>query len=354
MQDDNIQNTSSNEKEKTNLRKKYVFKKVLNCLGNNQKIRETCKKIPLLGNILVEKDQIEQERNQLREEKTQLLKEKTQLLKEKTQLQRDNYQLQKANSEFLRIIQYKDNLIKKLQEIVQYRDNLVEEMKFLYISAVGRDGKDFLKKIIRRFGYKKFDYLIFVYDDTEFSEEIFKKCKFIYEKGTRWQFLRNHVSPDYCKNYDYIFVWPDDIDIDDFSYEHFLKIMFRNHLDMAQPALTPDSYYFHKITVKDDNYKIGRVTDFVEIMIPVFSRDAYIKYWKMIDQDFLPWGHGYDYLAKSICEYNRMGIVDCESVRHTRPIKSGTPEAASAMESFLKKYSETHKKSEYIIYGPLF
>jgi hypothetical protein len=122
---------------------------------------------------------------------------------------------------------------------------------------------------------------------------------------------------------------------------------------MAQPALSPNSYFFHPITVKNEQYEIGRLTNFVEIMIPVFTRDAYIKYWKMIDQDFLPWGHGYDYMAKSICGYKRMGVVDCETVTHTKPIVSGTPEAASDMENFLNKY-KSYEKSQYLIYGALF
>ena len=42
-------------------------------------------------------------------------------------------------------------------------------------------------------------------------------------------------------------------------------------LHLAQPALTPTSYYGHRITMQNPKYRL-RFTEFVEIMIPMFSR----------------------------------------------------------------------------------
>lgn len=225
-------------------------------------------------------------------------------------------------------------------------------MKYLFTSSVGNPCKRFLKKIIKRFGYEDFDYIICVYDDTEFNEKIFKYCKIIYKKEYQWNFLAQYVTPGVCKKYEYIFTWADDLDIENFSYKNFIKIMKQNKLYMAQPALTHKSYYSHIITLKDQNYKIGRFTDFVEIMAPVFSREAYPHFWKMISENFSRFGWGYDILAESLCGYKRMGIIDCETITHKKPVQSHKTEAPSDMARMLKKYS-SFKCSQKIIYGPL-
>lgn len=226
---------------------------------------------------------------------------------------------------------------------------LIIRQKFLYVSAVGQQGKNFLATVIQRFGYKDFDYLIFVYDNTDFHEEIFKGCRFIYEAGLKWQFARKYLTEEYCKKYDYIFIWDDDIDVNNFSYKKFIEIMQKNSLELAQPALSRESYYSHKITLQDKAGKIGRYVDFVEVMIPVFRRDAWIKFRKMFDEETQS-GWGYDFLANFFCKFKRMGIVDCETVTHTRPIRSNNTDAPRQMEALFKKFKGC-KLSMKVNYG---
>lgn len=211
-----------------------------------------------------------------------------------------------------------DNLLFPLQAGLKNSSRVkrpVRRWKSLYASPVGRLGKPYLAKIIHRFGHENFDYLIFVYDDTTFPESVFKNCQFVYEKGTLCYFFKKYLTPDYCQNYDYIFPWVDDIGIDDFSCTSFLDIFERNELQVAQPALSGISLYSHDITLKNP-LPVGRFTDFVEVMVQVFTREAWVKYWELIEPDKNFWGWGYDYLAKSFCGFHRMGIIDCETVTH--------------------------------------
>ncbi|MFX1295159.1 MAG: DUF707 domain-containing protein [Promethearchaeota archaeon] len=245
---------------------------------------------------------------------------------------------------------YKDSMKRRKKKL----------MKYLFTSSVEKCCKKSLKRIIKRFGYEDFDYIIYGYDDTEFNEKIFKYCNFIYEKEkSEWDVLGKSITPEICKKYDYIFMWISDIDLNNFSYKNFINIMKHNNLEIAQPALSYKSYYNYLITLKNKNYKIGRLTDFVEAMVPVFSKDAYIKFWKIIIEDlFLDtyrkshfyWG--FDILAKSICEYKKMGIIDCETVTNTKLIQSHKSEELLDIEKFFKKYS-SYKHSEQIIYGSL-
>jgi hypothetical protein len=218
----------------------------------------------------------------------------------------------------------------------QVNKKIETKQKFLYVSFVGKYGKELLAKVIRQFGYEDFDYLIFVYDNAEFREEIYNRCNFIYQNGIKWQFLRKYLTYDRYKKYDYIFLWDDDLDIGKFSYKNFIEIMKRNDLEIAQPALTDNSYYSHKLTLKNEKHKIGRYTDFVEVMAPVFSRDAWSRYRNMIESNPNSWGWGYDLLAKSVCKYKNMGIVDCESITHTRPIRSKNTNAPEEMKMLFK------------------
>lgn len=223
--------------------------------------------------------------------------------------------------------------------------------RYLYASAVNREGKERLAQIIREFGHKDFDYLIFVYDDTLFDDEIFRKCKFVYEKGIKCFFWKKYLTPEYCRKYSYLFLWDDDIDITGFSYQNFINIMIRNNLEMAQPALTARSNISLKITQRNTKVKVGRYVDFVEVMVPVFESSCWPKFWDMLDVDINMWGNALDLVAKDFCNFTNMGIVDQEAVTHVRRVNND-PGKVSEVSSFLKKHKTT-KKSVFVSYAHL-
>ena len=218
-----------------------------------------------------------------------------------------------------------------------------EAKKSLYVSCVGKDGKEFLKKIIRQFGVKDFDYLIIVYDDTKFNEDIFSTCRFIIDKGYKWQLIKKHVLAEYGEQYDYIFLWDDDIDIESFSVGKFIEILNRNNLDVAQPALIGKSHYSHIITLQNPKYKIGRRTDFVEIMVPVIKGKQWPVFWSMIEKDYNFWGWGYDFYLMSKCGFKRIGIVDQECVYHTKPVRGRQTDSMNDMKRFIQENSNFRK-----------
>lgn len=223
--------------------------------------------------------------------------------------------------------------------------------KSLYVSAVGKTGKFYLEKFLCQIDIDHMDLLIFVYDDTSFDEEIFSRCNFIYEKAIKWQYMKKYLTPDFCKKYDYIFIWDDDIDSLQFSCKRFLDIMERNNLEMAQPALSRDSFFSHYITLHHPT-KVGRLTDYVENMVPVFSSDGWEKYWNIMSSDDYFWGWGYTFVARSACKYKNMGIVDSEVVKHTRPVRSTQTKASSECDDYLRKHT-FYRQAERISYGQL-
>ncbi len=209
--------------------------------------------------------------------------------------------------------------------------------KSLYASPVGASGKEKLAKIIKAFGHERFDYIVFSYDATPFKEDIFRNCKVIPVEGYKWMYAKKHLTPEVCQGYDYIFYWDDDIDVGTFSFEEFLDIMKRNHLEMAQPALSAKSYKSHDLTAQDESYRIGKYTDFVEVMVPVFTNETWNKFWQILEKDEMGMGWGYDYLARSLCRLTNLGIVDSQCVHHLREISSFKTEAPKQMHTFFRK-----------------
>ncbi len=223
-------------------------------------------------------------------------------------------------------------------------------VKVLYASPVGESGKPYLEKVIGKFKGSDVDFLIFVYDGTQFDEPIFTRCNFIYEKGLKWHFMKKYLIPANLNAYDYVLPWDDDIDISSFDLSNFLDIMQRNNLEVAQPSLTHDSYYTHGATLARMGL-IGRYTDFVEIMAQVYTKEAWAKFWPYMETDWNHWGWGYDTLANSLCNYSKMGIVDCESIRHTKSC-AAHEKARREYLRYLNKYPNIRRAS-FISYGKM-
>ena len=201
----------------------------------------------------------------------------------------------------------------------------------LYFSPVGRNGKAFLARILERFPRDRFDFLVIAYDDTDFSD-LGPGIEVIRDKGQKWRLVKKHLTPERVAGYEFVFIWDDDIDPNDFDPAAFLEILRRNRLDIGQPSLTGDSVSFHPITVTREG-AVGRQTNFVEIMCPAYSTRVWPAIYRYIDPDVNEWGWGYDLIP-----VGRKGIIDCMSVRHTRPGQSGQAGAQTQFHDWCRKY----------------
>jgi hypothetical protein len=195
----------------------------------------------------------------------------------------------------------------------------------------------------------RFDVWLFVWDDSFFDEPEFASCRIVQRDGyNKWDFVREFMSPADVQAYEFLFVWDDDLDVSQFAPESFLGIVIENNLQMAQPALSRDSYISHRITQQQPG--IGRFTDFVEVMAPVWTRVAWPKWHAMLTPEN-PWGWGYDLAARSACGYQRMGIVDCTPVRHTKPF-TRLPEQFADRRRFFAAHPE-YQPCQGREFGPL-
>ncbi len=210
-------------------------------------------------------------------------------------------------------------------------------MKLLFFSPVGRSARPLVSETVARFAAAGADFRLVQYEDTDLA--LPAGIPVLRDSGAKWQLARRHLHPDSCADYDYLFVWDDDLAIADFDPARFTAIMAANRLDMAQPALRSAHGLAHALTRQRERTPemhaagiVGRLTNFVEIMAPVFSREGWAQFHAALD-DANRSGYGYDYLPLA-----PRGIVDSMHLVHTRPVQSPSDAAWQEMAQFLAQY----------------
>jgi len=238
-----------------------------------------------------------------------------------------------------------------------------DHYKILFASPVGVNAKSLLPHVIQSFRSAGVDILLMQYDDAEleledvlFSDDCehnnqTSQIKLIKSKGYKWQLAMKHVSPELVAKYDYIFLWDDDLELPDFDAQRFVTIMAKNHLSMAQPSITSPHGIAHHITkmqahttlLREENGSaymvVGRLTNFVEVMAPVFSREGWQEFFSYITAENNS-GYGFDYIPLP-----RKGIIDVMPIIHTRAMQSNSAKSFREMRQFfeqtgLKKYEQ--------------
>ena len=92
---------------------------------------------------------------------------------------------------------------------------------------------------------------------------------------SKWWFISRFVTHETAENYDFILLWDDDVILnEDFNIEEYLNACKLYNIHISQPAVTANGHYTHALGKVGNG--IGRFTNFVELMMPVFSRDAYV------------------------------------------------------------------------------
>jgi hypothetical protein len=67
---------------------------------------------------------------------------------------------------------------------------------------------------------------------------------------TKWWFAKRFLHPDLAAEYEYIFLWDEDIEVDSFDPIKYLRIVRREGLEISQPALDHRSQIHHRLTAR--------------------------------------------------------------------------------------------------------
>jgi hypothetical protein len=146
-------------------------------------------------------------------------------------------------------------------------------------------------------------------------------------KGQKWKIVGEFANKNDLSNYEYIWVMDDDCLTTFDNIEATFNFCKENNLDLAQPALTSDSYRTHPQTFLIHGAKM-HITTSVEIMAPIFSRSA----WPDCSAHFtkMPLGVGYGLegywseilqSASGTTKFGgRVAVIDTYPVKHTKPV----------------------------------
>lgn len=138
--------------------------------------------------------------------------------------------------------------------------------------------------------------------------------------GQKWDGLARYFAEfNGWRDYDYICLPDDDIATDTHTLNAFFDFCHRFQIGLAAPALTPDSYFSHPITMKNTEF-VARRTSFVEIMMPCFSRAFFQEVLPTFGLSRSGTGFGLDYLWPHMLSYEDTWIFDDSAVHHTRPV----------------------------------
>lgn len=119
-------------------------------------------------------------------------------------------------------------------------------------------------------------------------------------------------------SYDNIWLPDDDIATSPERINELFRIHTAFRLDLSQPSLSPESYYSHIVTMYHPRFHI-RFTNFVEVMVPLFSRSLLMKVWSDFERYNTGWG--FDFAWPSMTQFPKVAVIDAVQVTHTRPLQ---------------------------------
>ncbi|CAL9073714.1 unnamed protein product [Musa acuminata var. zebrina] len=218
-----------------------------------------------------------------------------------------------------------------------------ENYSALLAMAVGILQKENVDCTVRKFLIENCSIILFHYDgnvdgwrDLQWNN---KAVHIVARNQTKWWFAKRFLHPDVVSVYDYIFLWDEDLGVENFHPGRYLHIMSSEGLEISQPALDPDlsSDIHHRITVRNRMTKVHRriydhrgslrcsdeskgppCTGWVEGMAPVFSRAAWQCVWHLIQNDLVH-GWGLDMKLGYCAQGDRtekVGVIDTEFIVH--------------------------------------
>uniref|UniRef100_A0A1D1XP98 Uncharacterized protein n=1 Tax=Anthurium amnicola TaxID=1678845 RepID=A0A1D1XP98_9ARAE len=219
----------------------------------------------------------------------------------------------------------------------------LDTSKSLLAIAVGIKQKDIVDQIVRKFIGSDFIVMLFHYDGVVDEWRDLQWCDSALHVSainqTKWWFAKRFLHPDIVSEYNYIFLWDEDLGVENFHPGRYLAIIQEEGLEISQPALdtTKGAKVHHQITARQRRKKVHRrfykftgggrcyenstgppCAGWVEMMAPVFSRAAWRCAWYMIQNDLIhAWGLDFKlgYCAQGE-RTKKVGVVDAEYIVH--------------------------------------
>ncbi len=177
----------------------------------------------------------------------------------------------------------------------------------------------------RRWGYegkaRSWDLLVNVWDGSSEHGE----CDYVSHAGANklqgvQAILR--ANPALLDAYEAFWLVDDDVETTAAAIEHAFALFDAYRLWVAQPALRQGSNYNFVTHVADPRYLL-RFVDHVEVMMPMFSREALRACLDTFDRTQSSWGVDWLWWPRLGRPRDRFAIIDATPMHHTKPADEG-------------------------------
>ncbi|WP_310621696.1 DUF707 domain-containing protein [Flexibacterium corallicola] len=138
--------------------------------------------------------------------------------------------------------------------------------------------------------------------------------------GGKWSGIYDFFKsyPELLDKFEYFWFPDDDIETTSEDVERFLKIVFRERFQLAQPALKSDSYYAYRITLANPRFRFRR-TNFVELMMPIIHRDLLLQVLPVFANRHFAQGMDFIWHQLARDPLRDVAIIDEVPMGHYRP-----------------------------------
>lgn len=243
-----------------------------------------------------------------------------------------------------------NNSINKLNIDLNQSYNIYKKHKNIIVICAGDTSLHYKKKWFAK--SRKYVLCVIYYGDDNIIENDYKNSSdiFIKNKGPKWSLIRQFlIKWKKWKTFNYIAFPDDDLDITVTKLNNLFKIGSKYKLNLYQPALIDNGplYVKHNILKENKTCKL-RYTDFVEIMIPIFSQYALKKSYKILTDRNIKSAWGVDYIIPTkILHKKNIAIIDSIPIKHTKPLGALNAQIKS---SFYKTYNiDPEKELKYFL-----
>lgn len=152
------------------------------------------------------------------------------------------------------------------------------------------------------------------------------------EKGPKYIGLKDCLDAHshFLSGYTHIGLPDDDLACDATVWNTAFRVLEESAADLGQPSLLWRSFYSYDITMRRRWLKY-RVTDFVEVMAPVFKVDFLRAVLPTFAANRSSWGLDYVWREIAKREGRKLAIVDAAALLHTRALGKGGQYSAANM-----------------------
>jgi hypothetical protein len=191
-------------------------------------------------------------------------------------------------------------------------------MKNLVLAPVGNNSKH---RMWFSGSGRTFDFIALCYEPVDSAavsdaDDVFTSTGYKYSNAKKyWE-----VKEEALREYDFIFMPDDDIEIDTGGINELFRTAHAFSLDLCQPSLTADSAHSWPITITHGRPDLLlRLTNFVEIMCPLFSRNAFSLCVETFGHNTV--GMGLDFVWPKLLGFKGIGIIETVQARHRGPLR---------------------------------